>query len=156
MGIGGTGSAIGGPRRRSGAWSWRAGFDAPGAGDDAPGEPRRLYVVEQRGHVIRVVERGGSSGRRSSSTSVLGYVAGGEQGLLGLAFDPNYATNRFVYVELHVDGGGRHAIVRYRSNGARRSLRARDCCSRVDQPYGNHNGGGLAFGPDGMLYVEHR
>ncbi len=80
-------------------------------------------------------------------------TAGGEQGLLGLAFDPEYATNRFVYVN-YTDTNGDTRVVRYKTNGTRAlPASARVLLLAIDQPYGNHNGGGLAFGPDGGLYV---
>ena len=113
-------------------------------------ELRRLYVVEQRG-TVRVVDRGRlRSGFfldiRSRTRS------SGEQGLLGLAFDPSYGANRFVYVD-YTDTGGDTHVVRYRTNGARVLPASARELFRLDQPYANHNGGGLAFGPDGFLYV---
>jgi glucose/arabinose dehydrogenase len=113
-------------------------------------EARRLYVVEQRG-TIRVIERGRL--RPGFFLDVRGRVlAGGEQGLLGLAFDPRYGANRFIYVN-YTDGSGDTRIVRYRTNGTRALPASARLLLRIDQPYGNHNGGGLAFGPDGLLYV---
>ena len=113
-------------------------------------EARRLYVVEQRG-TIRVIERG-----RLRAGLFLDVrdrvVAGGEQGLLGLAFDPRYGSNRFVYVN-YTDSDGDTRVVRYRTNGARALPASARLLLRIDQPYGNHNGGGLAFGPDGLLYI---
>ncbi len=113
-------------------------------------ELRRLYVVEQRG-TIRVIDRG-----RLRPGYFLDVrprlVSGGEQGLLGLAFDPKYATNRFVYVN-YTDTSGDTRVVRYRTNGTRALPSTARLLLRVEQPYSNHNGGGLAFGPDGALYV---
>jgi glucose/arabinose dehydrogenase len=79
-------------------------------------------------------------------------TAGGEQGLLGLAFDPRYATNRLVYVN-YTDTSGDTRVVRYRTNGRRALPGSARLLLRVDQPYSNHNGGNLVFGPDGFLYV---
>jgi glucose/arabinose dehydrogenase len=102
-------------------------------------------VVEQGG-TVRVVERG----------RVLPGVfldvrdrteGGGEQGLLGLAFDPSYAKNRFLYVNYTA------RVVRYRTNGRRALPGTARQLLRVDQPYSNHNGGDVVFGPDGFLYV---
>ncbi|HUG64599.1 MAG TPA: PQQ-dependent sugar dehydrogenase [Gaiellaceae bacterium] len=113
-------------------------------------EARRLYIVEQRG-TIRVLDRGRL--RSGFFLDVRGrVVSGGEQGLLGLAFDPRYATNRFVYVN-YTDRDGDTRIVRYRTNGTRALPASARLLLRIGQPYGNHNGGGLAFGPDGFLYV---
>lgn len=113
-------------------------------------EARRLYVVEQRG-TIRVLERGRLRSGLFLDVRRL-VVAGGEQGLLGLAFDPRYATNRFFYVN-YTDVAGDTRVVRYRTNGLRALPGSARLLLRIDQPYANHNGGGLAFGPDGFLYV---
>ena len=81
-------------------------------------------------------------------------VSGGEQGLLGLAFHPNYGRNRRFYVN-YTDRRRNTNVVEYRAN--RTSTAALPRTARrllfVPQPYANHNGGGLAFGPDGLLYV---
>jgi glucose/arabinose dehydrogenase len=113
-------------------------------------EARRLYVVEQRG-TIRLIDRGKlrSGFFLDVRESV---VAGGEQGLLGLAFDPKYATNRFIYVN-YTDQNGDTKVVRYRTNGSRAIPGTALVLLSIDQPYANHNGGGVAFGPDGGLYV---
>jgi glucose/arabinose dehydrogenase len=80
---------------------------------------------------------------------------GTEQGLLGLAFHPNYATNGTFFV-YYIDHNGNSVVARFHvaSDDPNRA----DPASEVDlfhmnQPYANHNGGGLAFGPDGYLYI---
>jgi glucose/arabinose dehydrogenase len=126
------------------------GFDEPVQVTAPRNEARRLYVVEQPG-TIRVLERG--KVRSGLFLDVRSRVtAGGESGLLGLAFDPKYGTNRFVYVN-YTDTGGDTRVVRYRTDGRRALPGTARLLLRVAQPYGNHNGGGLAFGPDGALYV---
>jgi glucose/arabinose dehydrogenase len=126
------------------------GLDEPVQVTAPRSERNRLYVVEQRG-TIRVIDRG-----RLRDGFVLDVrdrvLAGGEQGLLGLAFDPQYATNRFIYVN-YTDGNGDTRVVRYRTNGTRAIAASARVLLAIDQPYSNHNGGGLAFGPDGYLYV---
>jgi glucose/arabinose dehydrogenase len=125
------------------------GFDEPVLLTHAPGEPGTVYVVEQPGRVLRV--RGG---RRTVFLDIRDEVAfGGEQGLLGLAFDPAYAKNRRFYVAYTSDSG-RNTVVRYRANGARAIASSRTVLLAVPDPYGNHNGGHLAFGPDGLLYTS--
>ena len=125
------------------------GFDEPVLLTHAPGEPRTVYVVEQPGRVLRV--RGA---RRTVFLDIRDDVAfGGEQGLLGLAFDPAYAKNRRFYVAYTSDSG-RNTVVRYRSNGTRAVASSRTVLLAVPDPYGNHNGGHLAFGPDGLLYTS--
>jgi glucose/arabinose dehydrogenase len=126
------------------------GLDSPLHVVSTRSEPRRLYVVEQRG-TIRVIERGRV--RSGFFLDIRGRVtAGGEQGLLGLAFDPNYARNRLLYVN-YTDNAGDTRVVRYRSNGRRVPAGSARLLLRVDQPYSNHNGGNVVFGPDGFLYV---
>ena len=78
-------------------------------------------------------------------------MSGAEQGLLSVAFHPRYATNRLFYVN-YTDNNGDTRVVEYRSDGRKAVRRVRQLLF-VDQPYPNHNGGQLAFGPDGRLYV---
>jgi glucose/arabinose dehydrogenase len=126
------------------------GLDDPVQVTSTRADPRRLYVVEQRG-TVRVVERGKL--RTGFFLDVRNSVtAGGEQGLLGLAFDPKYATNHFVYVN-YTDMGGDTNVVRYKTNGTRAIPSSARVLLAIDQPYSNHNGGNLVFGPDGKLYV---
>jgi glucose/arabinose dehydrogenase len=126
------------------------GLDSPTHIVSTRSEPRRLYVVEQRG-TIRVLQ-----GRRVQSGFFLDVrrlvVSGGEQGLLGLAFDPRYARNRLIYFN-YTDHNGDTRVVRYRTNGRRALPGSARRLLLVDQPYSNHNGGNLVFGPDGFLYV---
>ncbi len=77
--------------------------------------------------------------------------AGGEQGLLSMAFHPNYKSNHKFYVD-YTDTSGNTRVIEYKSDGnvAKRALRQ---VLYVKQPYANHNGGQLQFGPDGWLYV---
>jgi glucose/arabinose dehydrogenase len=125
------------------------GFDSPVLVTQAPGEPSTHYVVEQSGRIIRL--RGGG---RSVFLDVRGNVTfGGEQGLLGLAFHPNYQRNRLLYIGYTSDDG-RNVVERFRSNGrvAVRSTRAR--LLSISDPYGKHNGCHVTFGPDGLLYTS--
>jgi glucose/arabinose dehydrogenase len=127
-----------------------SGFDQPVQVTAPRNEARRLYVVEQPG-TIRVLENG--KVRSGAFLDVRAEIrAGGEQGLLGLAFDPKYRTNRFVYVN-YTDTRGDTRVVRYRTDGRRALPGTARVLLRVAQPYANHNGGNLAFGPDGHLYV---
>ena len=125
-----------------------SGLDSPVHAAPAPGEPGRLYVVEQPGR-IRVLE-----GSRVLEVPFLDITekvqSGGEQGLLSVAFHPDYEENGLFYVN-YTNLGGDTRVSEYRvaggTAGESRPLLA------VDQPYANHNGGQLAFGPDGLLYV---
>jgi glucose/arabinose dehydrogenase len=124
------------------------GFDSPVLLTHAPGEPKTFYVVEQSGRIVRI-----RSGRRTVFLDVRNAVEfGGEQGLLGLAFHPRYARNRLFYIA-YTSNDGKNVVVRYRSNGQVAVRSSRKVLFSVEDPYGNHNGGHLAFGPDGMLYT---
>jgi glucose/arabinose dehydrogenase len=124
------------------------GLDSPLGIASTPSEPDRLYIVEQPG-LVRVVE--GGKLLPEPFLDVQGQiVSGGEQGLLSLVFDPDYATNHLFYVN-YTDTNGDTRVVEYEAGGGA-PMRRRDLLF-VDQPYANHNGGQLAFGPDGRLYV---
>jgi glucose/arabinose dehydrogenase len=125
-----------------------SGFDSPTHVAAPRNEASRLYVVEQAGRIL-VLDRG----RRRVFLDIRRLVqSGGEQGLLSVAFHPNYARNRHFYVN-YTDNGGDTRVVEYRSNGRRALPGSARRILFVAQPYSNHNGGQLAFGPDGMLYV---
>jgi glucose/arabinose dehydrogenase len=124
------------------------GFDSPVLLTHAPGEPRAVYVVEQSGRVLRQF-----GSRRTVLLDIRQNVTfGGEQGLLGLAFHPRYARNRLFYVAYTSDDG-RNVVVRYRSQRGRAVLASRKILLSIPDPYGNHNGGHVTFGPDGLLYT---
>jgi glucose/arabinose dehydrogenase len=124
------------------------GFNAPVLVTPAPGDRGGLYVVEQPGRIIRV-----QGNRRSLVLDIRRNVTyGGEQGLLGLAFHPRYAENRLLYVA-YTAFDHRNVVARYRTRGTRVVASTRTILLSVPDPYGNHNGGHLAFGPDGLLYT---
>jgi glucose/arabinose dehydrogenase len=124
----------------------------------APGEPvRRLFVVEKRGR-IRILR--GKKLDGAPFLDLTGKVSleprdSGEQGLLGLAFHPDFAKNGRFYVN-HTDPDGDTRVVEMKVD-PRSPDRADPGSARellvVDQPYPNHNGGDLSFGPDRKLYV---
>jgi glucose/arabinose dehydrogenase/pimeloyl-ACP methyl ester carboxylesterase len=111
----------------------------------------RLYIVQRAG-VIRVL-----AGRRLQAARFLDIrrqvSLGGEQGLFSLAFHPRYAETRRVYV-CYTDRSGAVVVAEYRTDGTRALPETARILVRIphaDSPY--HNGGQLAFGPDGRLYV---
>jgi glucose/arabinose dehydrogenase len=118
----------------------------------APGDPSRLYVVEQLG-AIRVFENGAL--RKERFFDMVGKVStGNEQGLLGLAFHPRFAENGKLYVN-YTDKSDDTHIVEYKVTADRLKVdmaSARELV-KIPQPYSNHNGGHLLFGPDGKLYA---
>ena len=127
-----------------------SGLEAPLHVAAPRSERNRIYIVEQVGR-IRVFANGRL--RAAPFLDIRDQVtAGGEQGLLSVAFHPKYASNRKLYVNF-TDRNGDTRVVEYRSNGTRVLEATRRQLLFVDQPYGNHNGGQLAFGPDGRLYI---
>jgi len=127
-----------------------SGFDSPIFVGAPRSERGRLYVVEQRG-VIRVLVNG--KRRAQPFLDIHGLVrSGGEQGLLSVAFHPRYAKNHRFFVD-YTDRNGDTRVVEYRSNGVVGLPGTAKQRLFVDQPYENHNGGQLQFGPDGRLYV---
>lgn len=134
------------------------GLNQPVAFVQDPADRAVQYVVEQGG-VIRVLRDGVLLASPFIDLSAA-IVSGGEQGLLGLACPPDPAGNRF-FVNF-TNRSGDTVVARFRRSSANRLVA--DASSRFDlqwstgervvrQPYANHNGGHLAFGPDGYLYV---
>ena len=124
------------------------GLNRPTYVGAAPGESGALWVLEQPGRVVRLAGR-----RRTVLLDISERVkTGAEQGLLGMAFHPDFATNRRLYLHWSdVKGDTRVAELRLRSG--RIDLASARELLHVVQPEENHNGGGLAFGPDGRLYL---
>jgi glucose/arabinose dehydrogenase len=118
-----------------------SGFDSPVHVTAPRGGGAKLYVVEQEGR-IRIVQNGRVTGTLLDIRSRV--VCCGEQGLLSVAFHPRFARNARYYVN-YTDPDTR--VVEYRGSRRLRTLLT------VDQPYSNHNGGQLMFGPDSRLYV---
>lgn len=121
------------------------------------GVPRenRLVVVRQSGQVHAFVNDPGAV-----STSIVldlssRVLFGGEQGLLGLAFDPDFVTNRFLYVHYSDEGPRRSVIARFTwmAGPDTVDLSTEKTILEITQPFSNHNGGMLAFGPDDYLYI---
>ncbi len=116
----------------------------------APGVPGTLYVVEQGG-LVRTVRKGTIDSQPFLDVRRR-VQAGGEQGLLGMAFAPDYATSR-QFVVNYTDRNGDTRVVRYRSDGTKALPGSAKQLLFVDQPYSNHNGGMVVYGKDGLLYV---
>lgn len=118
----------------------------------APAGDSRLFVVEQSGR-IRIVKAGALVATPFLDLTAL-VKSGGEQGLLGLAFHPSYPADPRFYVH-YTDTAGDTRVVEYRVSAD--PDRADAASARqvlfADQPASNHNGGMIAFGPDGRLYA---
>ncbi len=117
---------------------------------------QRLFVIEQGG-TVRVVANGKlQSGIFLDIRSVSGgFTSGGERGLLGLAFHPNFESNRKLFAYF-TNGGGDIVIAEFTANAARTSASASTydpILSIEHSARTNHNGGQLLFGPDGYLYI---
>jgi len=129
------------------------GLSKPLLVTDAGDGSGRLFVVEQTGRV-RIIKAGKVlvAPFLDLSASVSG---GNEQGLLGLAFHPSYTSNGKLYVS-YTDRNGTSIIREYHvstSNPDRVDGSSGRTLLRLRQPYANHNGGNIAFGPDGDLYI---
>jgi glucose/arabinose dehydrogenase len=118
----------------------------------APPGDDRLFVVEKGGR-IRIVENGALLPTPFLDVSSL-VSRGSEQGLLGLAFHPDYASNGRFFVD-YTDTNGDTRIVQYHvsSDANTADPASAHILLTVEQPYSNHNGGQLAFGPDGDLFI---
>ncbi len=110
------------------------------------GDPS-LYVAEKTGRIVAI--RGGAVDPAPVLDLTERVSLGGEQGLLGLAFSP---SGRYLYVN-YTDRNGDTHVTEYAMREARADPATRRDILFVDQPYANHNGGNLAFGPDGFLYI---
>ncbi len=131
-----------------------SGLDRPVRVVNAGDGSGRLFVVEQGGR-IRVIKAGVllSTPFLSLTDKV---ATGGEQGLLGLAFHPNYETNRRFYVYFTRKSDGAIVINEYKASATNPDVAARATgrhIRTIKEPYANHNGGQIAFGRDGYLYI---
>ncbi len=127
------------------------GLDLPLALAAPPGDGW-LLIAEQTGRV-RVVEGGAVLTEPFLDLSRL-VSSGFERGLLGIALHPEYTTNGHFFVN-YTDLAGNTAVVRYRRSSDPRKADSASALPilSVPQPYANHNGGAIAFGPDGFLYI---
>ena len=128
------------------------GLNQPDLVTNAGDSSGRLFIVEKVGR-IRIWKP--SAGLlRTPFLDIHRYVSGGsEQGLLGLAFPPDFRRTGYYYVN-YTNKAGDTVINRYRVSSNRdRSGTSPTRILTIDQPYPNHNGGQLAFGPDGFLYI---
>jgi glucose/arabinose dehydrogenase len=120
----------------------------------APDDPARWYVVEQQG-AIRTF-RSGDVQAAVFANLVSRILSGGERGLLGMAFHPDYPTTPEVFLSYTAAGNGHSVISRFAVNPGGLSLNpnSEEILLEQSQPFANHNGGNLVFGPDdGFLYI---
>lgn len=135
-----------------GITSFATGFTNPV--DIASAGDSRLFVVEQAGR-IKVLNSNGNTNATPFLNITSLVSSGGERGLLGLAFHPNYATNGYFYVN-YTNQQGHTIVARYSVSSTNPDVANPSSALqiiRVDQPESNHNGGTIKFGPDGFLYI---
>jgi glucose/arabinose dehydrogenase len=114
----------------------------------------RLFIVE-RGGSIKIIKNGAILPAPFLDLASRITVSDGEQGLLGLAFSRNYATNGEFYVNYSLAADGSTVVARFRVSGDAdvADSDSEEIILVEPQPFVNHNGGHLAFGPDGYLYI---
>jgi glucose/arabinose dehydrogenase len=108
-------------------------------------------VTEQAGRVHRINAAGAQASVFLDIDSKVN--SGGEEGLLGLALAPDFATSGVFYVHYSAANPRRSVFARYTASGGTASASSEQILLEVQDPYSNHNGGQLAFGPDGFLYI---
>lgn len=122
----------------------------------APGNATRWYVVEQAGLVKVFDNQANVSTTRTFIDIRSRVVSGGEQGLLGMAFHPDFPADPRVYLSYTNGTSGlesRISVFRTTDGGLTLDSSAEEILLSTPQPAANHNGGHIAFGPDGMLYI---
>jgi glucose/arabinose dehydrogenase len=137
-----------------------SGLDLPVFATAPRGDTGRLFIVEQQTGNIRILDLATGQLLPTPFLTITDLSDGNEQGLLGLAFHPQYADNGLLYVD-YTDAAGNTQIKRFRTRPSSTSpIRANqaDPASQasvlsIPQPFSNHNGGWIGFGPDGLLYV---
>ncbi len=115
----------------------------------------RLFIVEQAGR-IKIARNGIVDNELFLNITDRVNSRNNEQGLLGLAFDPNFKVNGQFYVNYIANGTNRTNISRFQlitNNPNKGDSLSEQIILTIPQPFSNHNGGGIAFGPDGYLYI---
>lgn len=131
------------------------GFSRPVFVTAPPGDTKRLFVVEQHTGRVRIIDLPTKTVKPTPFLEISDLARGNEQGLLGLAFHPKFAENGHCFVNLTIPGGTTH-IRRYTvsNNPDKADPASALMVLSVRQPFSNHNGGWMGFGPkDGLLYI---
>jgi len=134
--------------------SYKSGFNQPLGIVNCNDE--RLFIVEQRG-LIKIINGDGTVLETPFlDVSDMVSQSGSERGLLGLAFHPDYKENHYFFINYTRASNGNTVVSRFRVDENNPNVADRNSeieLLTVEQPYGNHNGGQLLFGPDGYLYI---
>lgn len=131
-----------------------SGFSNPVHLTAPKGDYSRLFIVEQYAGQIQILKNGAKL--TTPFVTVTGVQVSSEQGLLGLAFHPNYQSNGYFYVNYTSSPNGDTVIARYKVSAGNPDVAdpaSKTVILTLPQPFANHNGGSLAFGPDGYLYI---
>lgn len=131
-------------------------FDHPVGVYYAGDGSHRLFVVEQSGIIYSFINESNATNKQVFLDLRSKVISGGELGLLGVAFHPNFKDNGYFYIDYTADSPLRTVISRFSINTLNKSTTNTSSelvLLEIAQPYVNHNGGQLAFGPDGFLYV---
>lgn len=131
-----------------------SGFQRPTFVTHAGDGSGRLFVLEKAGRIRIVTPEGVQRAPFLDMTAAV-ESSGNEQGLLGLAFHPDYATNGRFFVAYTAAGNGANSVAEYRvsADPGRADPESRRVLLAIPDRFSNHNGGMLAFGPDGYLYI---
>jgi len=129
-------------------------LDRPVFATAPPNDTQRVFVLEQHQGQIRVLHLADGSVDETPFLTIASVSQGGEQGLLGLAFHPDYSENGLFFVN-YTQANGDTVIARYTTSADPDVAIATETrLLTIDQPQGNHNGGWIGFSPiDGYLYV---
>jgi len=129
------------------------GLDSPVFVTNAHDGSNRLFVVEQPGR-IKVLQPGASTPTLFLDITSR-VLSGGERGLLGLAFHPQFSTNRRFFVDYTRQSDGATVIAEYRASASNGNVadNTETVLLLIAQPFSNHNGGMIEFGPDQFLYI---
>lgn len=128
-----------------------SGLDRPVDVQSAFDGSGRLFIIEKYG-AIRIYKEGQLHPQPFLNIDDRVNNRGNEMGLLGLAFHPNYERNGYFYVN-YTGAGGHTFISRFQASGDTADPNSESILLTVNQPFPNHNGGALAFGPDDFLYI---
>ncbi len=131
------------------------GMDNPLYLTNARDGSNRLFILEQDGR-IRILPPGATAPLPTAFLDIVSKVSsGGERGLLGLAFHPQYTTNRRFFVNYTRRGDGATVVSEFKVSASNPNVAETEekILLTVAQPFSNHNGGWIDFGPDGFLYI---